>query len=118
MNSRTPRIRRTSQWLARGIHGELVKPFEARLETRDRKNAWSMKDVEAPLPGYSPSSCSAAASVASRSMRCFMRCTTDLPMPISSAISRTVMPVARRAGKRSRQFVIAGSTRALIPSAP
>ena len=31
---------------ARGIHGELVLPFEARLETGDGKNAWSMKDVE------------------------------------------------------------------------
>src|SRR5260370_41795309 len=31
---------------ARGIHGELVLPFEARLETRDGKAAWSMKDVE------------------------------------------------------------------------
>jgi putative DNA primase/helicase len=31
---------------ARGIHGEHVKPFEARLETRDGKAAWSMKDVE------------------------------------------------------------------------
>jgi hypothetical protein len=39
MNSCTPRIRRTSRWLARGIHGEHVKPFEARLETRDGTNA-------------------------------------------------------------------------------
>jgi len=31
---------------ARGIHGEHVKPFEARLETRDGKAAWSLKDVE------------------------------------------------------------------------
>ena len=31
---------------ARGIHGELVLPFEARLETRDGTAAWSMKDVE------------------------------------------------------------------------
>jgi DNA-binding NarL/FixJ family response regulator len=31
---------------ARGIHGELVLPFEARLDTRDGKAAWSMKDVE------------------------------------------------------------------------
>jgi len=31
---------------ARGIHGELVLPFEARLETGDGKAAWSMKDVE------------------------------------------------------------------------
>src|SRR5882724_2127206 len=31
---------------ARGIHGELVLPFEARLETRDGRAAWSMKDVE------------------------------------------------------------------------
>ena len=31
---------------ARGIHGEHVKPFEARLETRDGTAAWSMKDVE------------------------------------------------------------------------
>jgi putative DNA primase/helicase len=31
---------------ARRIHGRHVKPFEARLETRDGKNAWSMKDVE------------------------------------------------------------------------
>ena len=31
---------------ARGIHGELVKPFEAGLETGDGKAAWSMKDVE------------------------------------------------------------------------
>jgi putative DNA primase/helicase len=30
---------------ARGIHGEHVKPFEARLETGDGKAAWSM-DVE------------------------------------------------------------------------
>ncbi len=31
---------------ARGIHGELVLPFEARLETRDGRDARSMKDVE------------------------------------------------------------------------
>jgi len=31
---------------ARGIHGEHVKPFEARLDTRDGKAAWRMKDVE------------------------------------------------------------------------
>jgi len=30
----------------RGIHGELVLPFEARLDTRDGTAAWSMKDVE------------------------------------------------------------------------
>ena len=29
-----------------GTLSELVKPFEARLETRDGKTAWSMKDVE------------------------------------------------------------------------
>jgi putative DNA primase/helicase len=31
---------------ARGIHGEHVLPFEARLDTRDGKATWSMKDVE------------------------------------------------------------------------
>ena len=31
---------------ARGIHGELVLPFEARLELSDGTAAWSMKDVE------------------------------------------------------------------------
>ena len=31
---------------ARGIHGEHVKPFEARLELSDGTAAWSMKDVE------------------------------------------------------------------------
>jgi putative DNA primase/helicase len=30
----------------RGIHGADAKPFEARLELRDDKTAWSMKDVE------------------------------------------------------------------------
>jgi hypothetical protein len=31
---------------ARGNHGEHVKPFDARLETRDGTAAWTMKDVE------------------------------------------------------------------------
>src|SRR5467141_2592071 len=31
---------------ARGIRGEHLKPFEAWLETRDGKAAWSMKDLE------------------------------------------------------------------------
>jgi hypothetical protein len=30
----------------RGIHGEDAKPFEARLELREGKTAWSLKDVE------------------------------------------------------------------------
>jgi putative DNA primase/helicase len=30
----------------RGIHGEDAKPFEARLELRQGKAAWTMKDVE------------------------------------------------------------------------
>ena len=31
---------------ARGNHGEHVKPFDARLETRDGTAAWTMKYVE------------------------------------------------------------------------
>ena len=31
---------------ARGIHGELVLPFEARLDLSDGTAAWSVKDVE------------------------------------------------------------------------
>jgi putative DNA primase/helicase len=30
----------------RGIHGEDAKPFEARLDIREGKTTWAMKDVE------------------------------------------------------------------------
>jgi hypothetical protein len=37
---------RSASRKGRGIHWEDAKPFEARLDIREGKAAWSMKDVE------------------------------------------------------------------------